>query len=108
MADKFQMTGSKMTELKTQLEEVKDKIDKSYSTIEKMRSAMISENEWSGEAANTFICFSGLLEQYHKDFASSSSNSPVKLALEALEQNEQQVDDFYTSFTEYNSIEGIG
>lgn len=104
----FKMSGTNMNQLLTDLTAVQQGLNDSYELLSLLMSCIDTEQAWKGKAKDTFWAYMGLLEQYHASFTDNSENNPVKLAIDALKELEENVNNFYTDYQQYIDMEGIG
>lgn len=105
----FKMSGTNMNQLLTDLQAVQKNLNNSYGIISNLMSRVEEEQAWEGKAKDTFWAYMGLLQQYHKCFADEEedNNNPIKLAVDALNKLNTNVEDFYTDYLEYCNMEKI-
>lgn len=103
----FRVSGREMNRLAEELKTVQENIDSSYERIANLVQRIDTEDKWKGKQRDTFLAYIELMEQYHRSFTDNSEENPIKQALEGLKELGENVDGFYTDFSEYKKVEGL-
>ncbi len=103
----FKISGANMNQLLTDLETIQQNFNDSYDALSLLMTRVDTEQAWEGEAKDAFEAYMRLLEQYHKCFTKNSENNPVQMAIDALTEAGENVDNYYTDYEQYIAMEDI-
>lgn len=105
----FKMSGENMNQLITDLKTVQQDLNDSYAALTSLKERINSEGAWSGKAKDAFSAYMELVDLYHKSFTDNDDNeNPIAMAIKALLEAEDNVNNFYIDFPEYGKLEEIG
>ena len=103
----FKISGINMNQLLTDLTTIQQDLNDSYQALSLLITRVDTEQAWAGSAKDTFGAYMGLMDSYHKSFTENSENNPVKMAIDALTELVDNVNNFYTDYQQYCDLEGI-
>lgn len=107
MAD-FKMSGENMNQLIADLKMVQQDLNDSYTALTSLKERISNDGEWEGRAKDAFGAYIELMDLYHKSFTDNEDNeNPIAMAIEALLEAEENVNNFYIDFPEYSKLEEI-
>lgn len=107
MAD-FKMSGENMNQLIADLQIVQQDLNDSYTALTSLKERISNDSEWSGRSKDAFSAYIELMDLYHKSFTDNDDNAnPIAMAIDALLEAEENVNNFYIDFPEYSKLEEI-